>query len=41
VKSGEVLGTVEYLVNGRVVASSSLVAEGSVEEIKYRKGLFS
>ncbi len=40
VKEGEVLGTVEYLLDGRVIASASLCAAASIPEILYRKGLF-
>lgn len=40
VKEGEVLGTVEYLLGDKVIASASLCAAATIPEILYQKGLF-
>ena len=40
VKEGEVLGTVEFLLDGKVIASASLCAAATIPEIIYHKGLF-
>ena len=37
---GEIVGYVEYVLNGKSVGSSPLVAVNAVGEIKYKKGLF-
>ncbi|MFA5561788.1 MAG: D-alanyl-D-alanine carboxypeptidase family protein [Eubacteriales bacterium] len=40
IKKGEVLGTVYFSYQGRVIASASLVASEGVEEIRYKKPFF-
>ena len=37
---GEIVGYVEYRLNGKTVGSSPLIATDTVREIKYKKGLF-
>lgn len=39
-KEGEIVGSVEYALNGKTVGYSPLVASVAVGEIKYKKGLF-
>ncbi len=40
IRQGEVLGRVDYLLDGKVIASASLVAAAEISELLYNKGLF-